>query len=152
MTFFRRSWVIGRGVVTFSICSAMALASNTPTQIGSTRCPSLSRRMMIGMFVMGSTISPLIVISICTTHRLPAQTVRIGPGDPHRDDLPDPGRVAGQVHDRVAGRPARELPLAAPARRVDQDRLDPADGRLEQLPPNRLLTRLQRHDPARLLR
>ena len=65
MTFRSRSCVIGRGVVTFSICRAMALASNTPTQIGSTRCPSLSRRMMIGMFVIGSTISPLIVISIC---------------------------------------------------------------------------------------
>ena len=36
-----------------------------PTQIGSTRCPSSSRRMMIGMLVTGSTISPLIVISIC---------------------------------------------------------------------------------------
>ena len=31
-----RSCVIGRGVETFSICSAMALASGTPTQIGST--------------------------------------------------------------------------------------------------------------------
>ncbi len=65
MTLRSRSCVIGRGVVTFSICSAMALASKTPTQIGRTRCPSLSRRMMIGMLVMGSTISPLIVISIC---------------------------------------------------------------------------------------
>ena len=48
-----RSCVIGRGVWMFSICSAMALASNTPTQIGSTFCPSLSRRMMMGMFVIG---------------------------------------------------------------------------------------------------
>ena len=65
MTLRSRSCVIGRGVVTFSICSAMALASKTPTQIGSTRWPSVSRRMMIGMLVIGSTIRPLIVISIC---------------------------------------------------------------------------------------
>ena len=37
MTFFSKSCVIGRGVVTFSICSAIALASKTPTQMGSTR-------------------------------------------------------------------------------------------------------------------
>ena len=59
MTFRSRSCVIGRGVVTFSICSAMALASKMPTQIGSTRCPSLSRRMMIGMLVIGIDHQPL---------------------------------------------------------------------------------------------
>ena len=64
MTLRSRSCVIGRGVATFSICSAIALASKSPTQIGSTRWPSLSRRMTIGMLVIGSTISPLIVISI----------------------------------------------------------------------------------------
>ncbi len=65
MTLRSRSCVIGRGVAMFSICSAMALASKMPTQIGSTFCPSLSRRMTIGVLVMGSTISPLMVISIC---------------------------------------------------------------------------------------
>ena len=45
-----RSCVIGRGVATFSICSAMALASKMPTQIGRTRSPSLSFRMTIGVF------------------------------------------------------------------------------------------------------
>ena len=65
MTLRSRSCVIGRGVATFSIWSAIAFASKMPTQIGSTRCPSLSRRITIGMFVMGSTISPLMVISIC---------------------------------------------------------------------------------------
>ena len=65
MTLRRRSWVIGRGVDTFSICDQMALASHNPTQIGRTFWPSLSRKMMIGMFVTGSTIRPLIVISIC---------------------------------------------------------------------------------------
>jgi len=37
MTLRSRSWVIGRGVAMFSICSAMAFASKMPTQIGSTR-------------------------------------------------------------------------------------------------------------------
>ena len=64
MMFRSRSCVIGRGVAMFSICSAMAFASKIPTQIGSTRSPSLSFRMTIGMLVMGSTISPLMVISI----------------------------------------------------------------------------------------
>ena len=59
--------------------------------------------------------------------------------------------IAREVHDRIARRPARQLPVAAPARRVDQHRLDPADRRLEQLSLDRPLQRLQRHDPARLL-
>jgi hypothetical protein len=63
-TFFSRSCVIGRGVCTFSICSAIALASKTPTQMGRMRSPASSRRMMIGMLVMGSIIRPLTVISI----------------------------------------------------------------------------------------
>jgi len=49
----------------FSICSAIALASNIPTQIGSVRPPSLSRRMTMGMLLIGSTIRPLMLISIC---------------------------------------------------------------------------------------
>src|SRR5690349_23068120 len=121
MTFFKRSCVIGRGVVTFSICSAMALASNTPTQIGRTRCPSLSRRMMMGMLVMGSTIKPLIVISICISpftlvldalnvrtgaefvkHGFPAQAVWIRAGDPDRNGATEPLRLARQVDDGVA--------------------------------------------------
>src|SRR4029079_621037 len=161
MTFFSRSCVIGRGVVTFSIWSAMALASNTPTQMGRTRWPSLSRRMMMGMLVIGSTINPLIVISICMVialcprrrrgGRFAAQAVRIRSGDRHRYDTPDPCRFAGKIHDRVAGGPARELPGAPTALRVHQDRLDPTERGLEQLPLDRPLERLQRHDPPRLL-
>ena len=64
MMFRSRSCVIGRGVATFSICSAIAFASKMPTQIGSTRSPSLSFRITMGVLVIGSTISPLIVISI----------------------------------------------------------------------------------------
>jgi hypothetical protein len=52
----------------------MALASNTPTQIGSTFWPSRSRRMMIGMFVIGSTISPLMVISTSAAWLVPGST------------------------------------------------------------------------------
>jgi hypothetical protein len=43
MMFLSRSCVIGRGGVTFSICSAMAFASKMPTQIGRTFCPAVSR-------------------------------------------------------------------------------------------------------------
>src|SRR4051812_16669305 len=136
MTFLSKSCVIGRGVETFSICSAIAFASKTPTQIGRTRWPSLSRRMMMGMLVMGSTISPLIVISICM---FPAQAVRVCPGDLHLDDLSDPRRVAGKIDDCVARRASRQLPLAPAARGVDQHGLDATDGSLEQLALDRPL-------------
>ena len=78
--FRSRSCVIGRGVATFSICSAMAFASKIPTQIGSTRSPSLSFRITIGMLVIGSTISPLMVISISMASlcRLASATIRRG--------------------------------------------------------------------------
>ena len=65
MMFLSRSCVMGLGLGTFSTWSAIAFASKMPTQMGKTLWPSLSRRMTIGMFVAGSTISPLIVISIC---------------------------------------------------------------------------------------
>src|SRR4051794_37497837 len=146
MTFFSRSWVIGRGVVTFSICSAIALASKTPTQIGSTRWPSLSRRMMIGMFVIGSTIRPLIVISICM---FAPKAVRIRSGDPHLHDVSHPRGIARKVDDGVARCPPRQLPVAPPAGRVDEHRLYPADAFEEQLALNGLLQRLQCDDPAR---
>ncbi len=150
----------------------MALASKMPTQIGSTRCPSLSRRMMIGMFVIGSTISPLIVISICIDPRLarapspesgahrgsvkhgfPAQAVRIRAGDRHRHDPPDPRRIARQVHHRVAGRAARQLPCraAGSSQSTSTPRRRPTAA-VEQLPLDPLLQRLQRDDPPRLLR
>src|SRR6185503_1011515 len=151
MTFFSRSCVIGRGVVTFSIWSAIALASKTPTQIGRTRCPSLSRRMMMGILVIGSTIRPLIVISICMAHRLASEAIRVRAGNPHVHDPPDPLGLAGQVHHRVARRPPRQLPVAPPARRVDQDRLYSTDRRGEKLPLNALLQPLQLDDPPRLL-
>src|SRR5438128_4644461 len=68
----------------FSICRAMAFASKMPTQMGSTRCPSLSRRITIGMFVIGSTINPLMLISICIglhlgSRRPVLEQARVGP-------------------------------------------------------------------------
>src|SRR5215468_11188939 len=101
MMFRRRSWVIGRGVVTFSICSAIALASKMPTQIGSTRCPSLSRRMTMGVLVTGSTISPLIDISICMGLHLSPDTVRAGARHANVHRAPDPVGRTRQVHDHV---------------------------------------------------
>src|ERR1017187_9851555 len=58
-----RSWVMGRGVETFSISSAIAFASYTPTQMGSTVLPLMSLRMTMGILVTGSIISPRIFIS-----------------------------------------------------------------------------------------
>src|SRR5260370_40762607 len=54
---------MGRGVLTFSISSAMALASYTPTQMGSTVSLPTSFSSTIGMFETGSIISPRIFIS-----------------------------------------------------------------------------------------
>src|ERR1051325_9476439 len=144
MTLRSRSCVLGRGVAMFSICSAIALASKMPTQIGSTFWPSLSRRMTIGMLVMGSTINPLIVISICIAlqprrrapfcqTRASPDAVRAGPLDQHRYRRANPRRRSRQVHDHVARRATRELGLAPSARRVDED--------LARLPPPLLAQR-----------
>src|SRR5262245_62805721 len=120
MTLRSRSWVIGRAVVTFSICSAMALASKMPTQIGSTRCPSLSRRITIGVLVMGSTISPLIDISICMALRLSPDAVRARAFDADAHGPADPRCRPRQVDDDVLRRAARDFALATPAGSVDE--------------------------------
>src|SRR5687768_9463959 len=139
----------------FSICSAMALASNTPTQIGSTFCPSVSRRMMIGIFVIGSTIRPLMFISIIATprstttvhrrgelpvphklhraaDRLAPHAVWAGPPDDHLHKASQPPRRSRKVHHRVAAGPPRQLPLAPPAGRVDQHLFGPSYRMLEE--------------------
>src|SRR5437762_291650 len=54
---------MGRGVCTFSISRAMALASYTPTQIGRMAWPCTSFSTTMGMFVTGSIIRPRIFIS-----------------------------------------------------------------------------------------
>src|SRR6185503_7865022 len=106
--------------VTFSICNAMALASKMPTQIGSTRCPSLSRRITIGVFVMGSTISPLIDISICMTYRLSPDAVCTRALDMNAHGPADPAGRSRHVDADVLRRATRKLGLAPPARRVDE--------------------------------
>ena len=172
MTLRSRSCVIGRGVATFSICRAIALASETPTQIGSTRVPSLSRRMTIGMLVAGSIISVLTVISICITpstsyavaagRSLVLDRGRAASSSPRRlfgfapvirtgTIVADQRRLAAEIDDGVAAGAAGQLPVAPPAVELDQDRLDAPDGRLVELPLNPPLQRLQRDDPARLL-
>src|SRR4029453_2410317 len=111
----------------------MALGSATPTQIGSTRDPSLSRRMTIGRLVAGSIMSVLTVISICIATSFlqhygrwgesssagPAerptfatQAVRIRRGDADRHQLADQRAVAAEVHHGVPARAPRELPVA----------------------------------------
>src|SRR3954469_7593327 len=131
MTLRSRSCVIGRGVAMFSICSAMALASKIPTQIGRTFCPSLSRRITIGVFVTGSTIRPLMVISICIyldprrrgrLCQLPPHAVWSGALDAHGHGASDPVCRTRQVDDDVRARAPRELGVAPPACRVDEYR------------------------------
>src|SRR5688572_3547306 len=94
----------------FSICSAIAFASKIPTQIGNTRSPTRSLRITMGMFVTGSTMSPLIVISISMwlrslstigTDRLAPQAVGARATNGHGDGLPDPVvHVSGTRRDR----------------------------------------------------
>src|SRR3989442_4561925 len=171
MTFRNRSCVIGRGVEIFSICSAMALASKMPTQIGSTRWPSLSRRMTIGMLVMGSTIRPSMVISICMalqprrrTHACQTSAylihpngtaphaVRSGTFDANRNRSADPLWRSGQIDDHIAARPSRQLRVAAPARGVDEHHDCLADQLTVQTALNLPLQPLESDDPPRLLR
>src|SRR5262245_17311411 len=135
MTLRRRSCVIGRGVAMFSICSAIAFASKMPTQIGSTRSPCLSLRITIGRLVTGSTISPLMDISMSMTlsavgfeQRLARQAVRPGPADQHPHETPQPGLLASprcigrerDVHHGVPRRAARDLPGLTAADGIDQ--------------------------------
>src|SRR3954447_19916082 len=114
----------------FSICSAIAFASKMPTQIGRTFCPSLSRRITIGVFVMGSTIKPLMVISICIyldprrqgrLCQLPPDAVRSGALDTHRQRAPNPICRTRQIDDDVGARSAREFGLAPAACRIHED-------------------------------
>src|SRR5262245_54416108 len=155
----------------FSICSAMAFASKMPTQIGNTRWPSLSRRITIGMLVMGSTINPLMVISICmalqprrrtracqTRRRQIARArgaaphaVRAGALDPDPDRSTNPCRRPGQVDDDIAAGASRQLRLAPPARRVDEHVDVGADERMVETGLNLALQPLQQHDPPRFL-
>src|SRR5262245_15646044 len=151
MTFRSRSCVIGRGVVTFSICSAMALASKIPTQIGSTRCPSLSRRMTIGVLVMGSTINPLIDISICIAACLPPDTMGTGAFDRHGNRAANPRGRTRHIYDDVLRRAAGDFSVSPPAGGVDEHRNLGAHERRVQLGLNRALGGLERHDPPRLL-
>src|SRR5215468_661962 len=99
--FLIRSWVMGRGVGIFSSSRAMALASKRPTQMGSERFSSSSRRMMIGMLERGSSANPLTFISshmgvlplldgagseyaLPRAGQLAAEAVRERPGNEHR--------------------------------------------------------------------
>ena len=65
MTLRSRSCVIGRGVAMFSICSAMAFASKMPDPDRQHPLPVLVAQDDDRHVRDGSTISPLMVISIC---------------------------------------------------------------------------------------
>ena len=149
----------------FSICSAMAFASKMPTQIGSTRCPSLSRRITIGMFVIGidhqpldrhldlhDPLQPRRPAPLSTTGRVPrrcaARRARSRTGTVRPIQSAGPGRftttllrrAARQLASRAAGSPR------PPARRPSRP-----TSAVVQLALDLPLQRLQRHDPPRLL-
>src|SRR5687767_10486637 len=178
MTFRSKSCVIGLGVAMFSIWSAMAFASKMPTQIGSTRSPPLSLRITIGMLVMGSTIRPLMVISIsiAASRVIPRYVgllqatqkprpwlqngfspyaVRAGAANGDRNGPPEPfhrrSRRNRKVYDRIALGPTRDLTVAAPARRVHQHRVRAAHHPLVNRRLDFTLQCLECHDARSLV-
>src|SRR6187200_108242 len=103
-----------------------------PTQIGSTLCPSASLSRTMGMLVTGSTMRPLIVISICTailtlgfgsdavklgqrwrhggieTCHIAVDTVRARLPNRHSNRGAQPFGRPGKAHDGVAERTSRQ--------------------------------------------
>src|SRR5712691_5424479 len=144
--FLMRSWVMGRAVVIFSSSSAMALASKSPTQMGSERFSSSSRRMMMGMLDRGSRASCFTFISrnmpsppASRLHRgggqhaplgtrageLAAQAVGQRLGDQHRHDLAEETAAVGvEVHDSIAPRAPRGLVGILPRGAAHEDGQD----------------------------
>ena len=82
---------------------------------------------------------------------VPGEAVRAGARDANGHRAPEPFARARNVHDGVAERAARQLPLAPTAHRINQHVDGRADFRFVQLNLNLALQRLQRHDPPRLL-
>src|SRR4030067_433233 len=64
MMFFNRSWVMGRENLMFFSSLAMAVASSNPIQMGTALSESTSVRIMMGLLVKGSMVSPETVISL----------------------------------------------------------------------------------------
>src|SRR5512140_410610 len=122
-----RSCVIGRGSSVPSSASAIALASSRPIQIGTTLPDSGSRRMTIGDFVKGSTVTPATVTSL-GMGRPPFPDEGVGPRTGHEDG---PGRPFGaprrEVHRLVAGGSTATHPRISRARSFDEDRDFPPD-------------------------
>src|SRR6266851_6232384 len=90
--FLRRSWVMGRGGEIFSSSSAMALASKSPTQMGSERLSSSSPRMSMGMLESGSSASPLTFISSHMVRLL------VRAGGPDMDPCSPPSTLLSSSH------------------------------------------------------
>src|SRR5262249_34643381 len=118
-----RSCVMGRGVDTFSISSAIALASYTPTQMGSTVFPFRSFRITIGILVTGSIINPRIFISTSMgaspqsslDHRQALAHQRIGSRSRHLHRHVLSHQLARdtrsrKIHCAIVGRPTDPLP------------------------------------------
>src|SRR5688572_10071659 len=151
----------------------MSLASKTPTQMGRRRCPSWSRRMMMGMLVIGSIMRPLIVISICMGFSAPPAPSQYSPrgnlcngiiygrcrpadkgvgstaGDLHRNEPAEKVRSAVEVDDPEMTCSSRDSTLAADG--IDQDLLVPAHPTCVERALPALLAIVQHVEPAALL-
>src|SRR5213593_3183700 len=132
---FIRSCVIGLGVSTFSIWSAIALASKIPTQMGSRVSLVVSCRTTMGELVSGSIIRPLILNSISFMNSsggwplldpAAAQAVGRKARDLDRDEAPHQILGAIEVDDFVArGSPGE--PEARPGPLLHQDLHGPTE-------------------------
>src|ERR1700687_5285048 len=108
--FLMRSWVMGRGGEILSSSSAMALASKSPTQMGSERLASSSPRMSMGMLESGSSASPLTFIS---SHMVPLLVLA---GGPDMDPCSPPSTLLSSSH-TLRQRNRRQGVLGIPASR-----------------------------------
>src|SRR5512141_1605205 len=145
---FMRSCVIGLGSSVPSRARAIALASSRPIQIGITLPDSGSRRMTIGDFVTGSTVTPATVTSLGMGRPL-FPDEGMCPRAGHENGPDRPFRASGsEVHRLVAGGSTGTHPRVPRARSLDENRDLPPDLRREAFPGVRRLKLLQASQPV----
>jgi hypothetical protein len=85
-----------------SISLAMAVASNSPIQMGSACSPSISFKITIGLLVMGSTVIPDTTMGLYIISSEGGLSIGFNPF------FPMPADLSRQLED-VDGTPARDL-------------------------------------------
>ncbi len=141
MTLRSRSCVIGRGVRDVLDLQRDGVGLEDPDPDRQHTSPSASRSTTMGMLVMGSTISPLIVISICIVVSLPADGVG------RRASLPKRRLPCSAVSSRRRRRRPQRLFGPGPL-----DREPAPTGRSASRVPGRFTTVLPRRPPGHLVR